>query len=189
MKAVLLELMRLDMVKTFDLNAPRNLKTMEKSLQSMEEIFGSASADRIIDVCITGAYRYGRQDSPYVFPQLIGETIIKDTSELTKGRKYFQDKWLVSCGTSRKQLEDLAATIGSHPLQHMIYVMGEDYTKQHHHNTEAGFLSCQLSTTGWAPRSPWCQSCNYTDKCKAHTEKEYHELYRIRAEDYEGNRN
>lgn len=152
----------------------------------MMATFGDISVERIVDVCVAGACKYS--DRPTTLAHVLSDSVIQSVASMTKGQKWHQNQWLLEHNLQRYDLENLARNAFTHPLAHLVYVAGEDFTKGRHHNTEIGFYSCQLFTTGWSPRSVWCRECTFADRCKVQTEKNYHELYRLRLEDYESDR-
>lgn len=153
-------------------------------MTSLMVTFGDISGERIVDLCVAGACKY--KDRPTTLGHILAESVIQAIAKTTKGQRWYQDEWLSDKGVERMELENLARNAFTHPLAHLVYIAGEDSTKANHHNTEAGFYGCQLSTTGWSPKSPWCRKCDYVERCKNQTAKNFHELYRLRIEeDYE----
>lgn len=101
------------------------------------------------------------------------------------GITYYIDRWLSSFSIDRGRLMEIMEPPKENPMRKFIYLQCEDQARSRLHNTEAGYMLCQLRTTGWAPRSALCSSCGFAERCKADTERKYPELTRLRQQDYE----
>lgn len=159
-----------------------NLRVIKKTLEDLKSRYGSVSPERIVDFCICAAYTF-RNRPRYQLKQAFGQSMMERFSAHTQGHKYYEDQWLQENNLSRKELIDsITPARKEHPLAKYIYIASEDYTKQRMLNDEVGYVLCQQSTLGWSPCSQVCQRCNFTERCKIETEKNYPELYRIRLE-------
>ena len=98
------------------------------------------------------------------------------------GMNYYIDRWLDDSELSRSCLVKMIEEPKSNSMRKYIYMEAEEQTKMRFLNTEAGYLLCQRSTTGWAPMSETCKRCEYKKQCEQATEKRLPELVRLRKE-------
>lgn len=150
-------------------------------LNRMEQEFGAITCERLVDVCVTGAYTF-RERGQWTLKQVFGPSTIKRVKEQKRGQLFYQDQWLESAGLSRGALLDMIKDRKEHPQAKFIYIQSEEATKKRQLNRKTGYFICQLSTLGWSPESEACQQCNFTADCKAETERKYPEIYRLRIE-------
>ncbi len=99
------------------------------------------------------------------------------------GMTYYINRWLSSFGINRDRLIEIMEPPRENPMRKFVYLACEDQSKSRFHNTEEGFLLCQSRTTGWTPKSEWCSSCDYEERCALATERKYPELFRLRQEE------
>lgn len=103
------------------------------------------------------------------------------------GMNYYINLWLEEGDLSRAELTKMIAKPKPHKMSKFIYMESEELIKKRFFNTEMGYMLCQRSTTGWAPRSRSCSQCKKADQCIEATDKRYPELVRLRRKDYEEN--
>ena len=96
------------------------------------------------------------------------------------GMNYYINQWLRD-GDFTKMIEKPKP----HKMSKFIYMESEELIKKRFINTDMGYMLCQRSTTGWSPRSQYCQICKNVSQCIRATEQKYPELIRLRRQDYE----
>lgn len=156
-------------------------RTIHTFLDRIEEEFGAVTCERLVDVCITGAYTF-RERSDWTLKQVFGPSTIKRVKEQKRGQIFYQNQWLETGGLSRDALLALIKDRKEHPQAKYIYIQAEEATKIRQLNRKTGFLICQLSTLGWSPMSDACNQCQFVADCQKETERKYPEIYRLRIE-------
>lgn len=156
-------------------------RTFASFLNRMEQEFGAITCERLVDICVTGAYTY-RERNQWTLKQVFGPSTIKRVKEQKRGQLFYQDQWLESAGLTRSALVNMIKDRREHPLAKFIYIQSEEATKKRQLNLKSGYFICQISTLGWSPDSEACQQCVFTDDCKHETERKYPEIYRLRIE-------
>lgn len=164
-------------------------RTMEAFIRSFGEMYpGEVNAEKLTDYCICQVYMLsmysGSLRQRWTPAHSFGGKAIRRFAGNTEGKRYFEDKFLASCGLSRKALAGEFRDRSRHPLSKFINPGYEEATKRRKHNSEAGFYICQLSTLLWNPFSALCGTCRHAVRCEAVTRLRYCELYRIRLEEY-----
>ena len=101
------------------------------------------------------------------------------------GINYYINQWLNSGNLTRAALTRMIEEPRPHKMSKFIYMESEELIKKRFLNTDMGYLLCQRSTTGWAPRSKCCQICKNSEQCIYATEQKYSELIRLRRQDFE----
>ena len=101
------------------------------------------------------------------------------------GINYYINQWLDDGELSRASLTKMIEEPKPHKMSKFIYMESEELIKKRFINTDMGYMLCQRSTTGWAPRSHCCQTCKNSSQCICATERKYPELIRLRRQDYE----
>lgn len=101
------------------------------------------------------------------------------------GINYYINQWLDDGELSRASLTKMIEEPKPHKMSKFIYMESEELIKKRFINTDMGYMLCQRSTTGWAPRSYYCQICKNSSQCICATEQKYPELIRLRRQDYE----
>lgn len=170
-------------------NGGETVRTVSGWADAMEKEYGTLSQSRIVDYCVCQAYQMSKIEDDYISDKwklshsfsINGKSWdrYKDTN---KRIKYYEDKWLSSCGLDRYQLSGVAKDRSSHPLSHLIYPEYEEYTKSRKINTEVGCFICEKSTLLYTPYSESCSVCQFAEGCQEKTQTLYPELYRIRME-------
>lgn len=165
-------------------------KTMYSFIDSVESHYnGELDSERLVDYCICQIYILSMYDDALIkrwtVSHSFGQKAIERFTGNTKGKRYYEDKYLKKNGLSRESLKAVFSNKSKHPLFQFIYPEYEELTKQRMHNSEVGFYICQLSTLLWTPFSVSCRTCNYEERCKSVTEQKYCELYRIRTEEFD----
>lgn len=146
---------------------------------------GSLNDERLVDYCVCQAHFYrdfNASGKAWVPAHSFGSNAIKRYEKAAKGKRYYEDKWLQSKSLTRKDLYSLIISKKQHPQAKYIYMPSEEITKDRFINTDNGFFLCQTSTLGWSPASASCQHCQYCENCKKETSRKFPELYRIRVE-------
>lgn len=178
------------MQETIDINFtfPRGGIAMRTTSMCIESFENDLSHERMIDFCICQVYAisgFGKSYLPkWNVGHSFGQKAITRFFRNTRGKRYYEDKWLSGAGLSRQSILDRFKNKSNHPLAAFIYPEYEEITKMRMHNSEVGFYICQVSTLLWTPFSKACRSCKHQDRCKNITGKKYDELYRIRIEEY-----
>ena len=169
------------------------MRSVDTCLDSLEKLYKSElSRERIIDFCICQVYTISKFDTYYFrkwnVSHSFGKKAIERFSQNTSGKKYYEDRWLKMYDLSRQSLVGQFDDKSSHPLHKFIFPEYEETTKIRLHDSEAGFYICQISTLLWTPFSCACRTCKNEERCKNITSRKYPELYRIRNEEYNRNK-
>lgn len=184
LKKVYTSIVRRGVNQEFTINSGgANLRTIQKLLSSLEQEYGAVSPERLVDFCVCVAHAFKGRPK-HTIKQAFGKASLERFRNNTKSHRYYEDRWLSEIGLNRKCLMDLVVVPKKHPLAQYVYIPSEDHTKKRMLNQEVGYVICQNSTLGWSPRSPVCQQCEFVERCKLETQKNYPEIYRIRLEDY-----
>lgn len=101
------------------------------------------------------------------------------------GINYYINQWLDDGELTRAALTKMIEKPRPHKMSKFIYMESEELIKKRFINTDMGYMLCQRSTTGWTPRSRYCQICKNSQQCIYATEQKYPELIRLRRQDYE----
>lgn len=101
------------------------------------------------------------------------------------GMNYYINQWLRDGDFTRASLTKMIEKPKPHKMSKFIYMESEELIKKRFINTDMGYMLCQRSTTGWSPRSQYCQICTNVSQCIRATEQKYPELIRLRRQDYE----
>lgn len=160
----------------------KNLKSISKLLEMIQDEYGDVSTMRLTDFCICSAYYFFNSNYQWNIQQAFGKTIFSRFRDGKYNKRHYEDKWLEKSNITRNELYKLIADKSEHPQAKYIYVPSEEFTKRRLLNSETGYGICQISTLGWSPLSETCGQCEFVDKCKKATEAKYPELYRIRIE-------
>lgn len=141
---------------------------------------------RIVDYVVYNASRMFSMRSDMIkyfkYNQIFGNKGLDMFLESPAGARFFERRFLKSICISKSELVNFICDKDKHPLRRYVYVKSEDRAKRRLHNSRAGFLICQNSTTLYTPLSPVCMSCVYKDECEANLYKLNSELYRLRKE-------
>lgn len=147
--------------------------------------------ERIIDVMVYSLYLKRKPMRKFTAWDVFSDmTMIKFQCQFMSengksGMNYYINKWLREANLTRTLLTKMIAKPKPHKMSKFIYLESDEMIKKRFYNTEIGYLLCQQSTTGWAPRSRNCKFCENADKCMIATEQKYPELVRLRIKDYE----
>lgn len=158
----------------------KSVRIVTKALNALEQKFGTLTAERIADYCVSSAYVFKQRQTFTICQALGAKSIERFNSD--KGLRYYEDKWLAEANIVRNDLVRLIVDKQSHPLSKFVYPLYEETTKRRVLNQEPGYYVCQVLTLGWTPFSSACSQCKYADKCQAETSKKHPELYRLRIE-------
>lgn len=170
----------------------QTLGIIENGLKSMRIKLwpGGMSDERITDYIVYHLYR--RRSSCFLFyaSDLFSDNAIGKYynqflgPDRRPGMNYYIDQWLTEGDLSRQKITNMLATPKPSKLHGLIYMPSEELTKKRFLNTENGYMLCQSSTTGWAPRSECCQQCKYQNECRTDTKLKFPELVRLRLKDF-----
>lgn len=142
------------------------------------------SVGNIVNYCVYNVNRMMKMSSSAIsifkYNHIFGATGVKRYKESPSGARYFEDLFLESINITRQELVLLISDSKEHPLFKYIYPKYEDIVKRRFFNTTAGRLLCERSTTLYAPKSPYCNKCNYAEGCKEKLKEFNSELHRIR---------
>lgn len=156
--------------------------------------YSDMACDRIVDYLVY--HLYLRRESKYRFTvgDLFGDYAIDKyrrqfMSENGKsGINYYINQWLDEDNLTRQILTAMIEEPKPHKMSKFIYMESEELIKKRFLNTDMGYMLCQTSTTGWAPRSATCQQCKNIEQCINVTSLKYPELVRLRRQDYENDK-
>lgn len=167
---------------------PLACRTVEECLQALQRQYITLGRERIVDFCICQVYALSSFGAEYLLRWRVshsfGVKARKRYAAQTPVQEYFQDKWLRSHGLSRGGLRSLFADRSHHPLYKFLFPEYEERTKGRLCGTEAGFHVCRMSTLLWTPFSAVCSRCTFSSPCREITQRRYHELYRLRLEEF-----
>lgn len=152
--------------------------------------YSNMADERIIDFVVYSLYL--KRDTTYRFTvsQIFSEGLMQKyqrqfmSADGKSGMNYYINEWLDDGDLSRSQLTKMIEKPKPHKMSKFIYMESEELIKKRFFNTEMGYMLCQRSTTGWSPRSQYCNKCQNVEQCIAITEQKYPELVRLRRMDY-----
>ncbi len=170
-----------------------NLVALEVGVEALNKLwpYEGIADDRVVDYLVYQIYRtrenlergYGWQPN-FLFTDYSIEKyrkqFIDDSGK--SGMNYYINRWLDESELSRSDLVKMIEEPKPNSMRKYIYMESEEQTKMRFLNTEAGFMLCQRSTTGWAPQSDTCKKCDYQKQCEQATAKRLPELVRLRKE-------
>ena len=162
-------------------------RVLNKFLSNVAETFGAVTEQRLVDLCVFLAYTY--RSKRFSISAIFGNASLNRFNQRKRGQCFYENEWLNKKGLTRANLLKLIDYKERHPLADYIYLPVEEPRKERLHNQRSGFIACQVSTTGWSPLSSACNECSFVDECKRETERKYPELYRIRLENGNTQRN
>lgn len=156
--------------------------------------YSNIACERIIDFLVYSLYL--KRDSTYRFTvsQIFSEGLMLKfkkqfmSADGKSGMNYYINVWLDEGDLTRSQLTKMIEAPKPHKMSKLIYMESEELIKKRFYNTEMGYMLCQRSTTGWSPRSQFCNGCKNVEQCIIVTEQKYPELVRLRRKDYENDK-
>ena len=172
----------------------QSLVVIEQGIKKINQSlfpYSDMADDRIIDYIVYFLYlkreprwRFTIDDffSDYVISRY-KQQFMSDNGKA--GINYYINQWLDDGELSRASLTKMIEKPKPHKMSKFIYMESEELIKKRFINTDMGYMLCQRSTTGWAPRSHCCQTCKNSSQCICATERKYPELIRLRRQDYE----
>jgi len=165
-------------------------RTVDACLDELQEYYSQDfGPERITDYCICQVYAISGYDKNYLRKWKVNHSFGKKATQRfvqsTRGRKFYEDRWLKANDISRQVVCDMFRDRSKHPLFKFIYPEYEESAKRRMHNSEVGFYLCLISTLLWTPFSPSCRDCKNSQRCIEVIRKKYGELYRIRKEAYQ----
>lgn len=163
-------------------------KSVGNCIESLEKAYkGEVTIERLVDYCVCQVYSVSKYNeellSRWSVSHSFGNKAFVRFCQNTKGKRYFEDRWLQENGLSRGILSDFFVEKKDHPLQKFINPDYEENTKIRMLNTEVGFYICQISTLLWNPFSNSCKACENAVRCKLVLQQKYSELYRLRIKE------
>ena len=147
--------------------------------------------ERIVDFIVYSLYLKRNTQYRFTVSQIFSEGLMRKyqkqfmSADGKSGMNYYINKWLGEGDLSRSQLTKMIEKPKPHKMSKFIYMESEELIKKRFFNTETGYMLCQRSTTGWSPRSQYCNKCKNVEQCIVTTEQKYPELVRLRKKDYE----
>lgn len=173
-----------------------NLIALEVGVKNLQKLwpYEGIADDRIVDYIVYQIYRtrqnfengYGWQPNFLFTDYSIGKYRKQFIDESGKsGMNYYINQWLDDAELTRGDLVRIIEDPKPNSMRKYVYMESEEQTKKRFLNTEAGFILCQRSTTGWAPLSETCERCEYQKQCEQATEKRLPELVRLRREKHD----
>lgn len=171
----------------------QTLAVIQKGIDKINKLlfpYSDMADDRIIDYVVYHLYlkrepRWGISITDLFTDYAINKYRQQFMSENGKsGINYFINQWLDDAYLTRSALVKMIEKPKPHKMSKFIYLESEELIKKRFYNTEMGYMLCQRSTTGYAPRSSSCQGCRFTSRCQENTDKKYPELLRLRRKDY-----
>lgn len=170
-----------------------NLIALEVGVKNLQKLwpYEGIADDRIVDYIVYQVYRtrqnfengYGWQPNFLFTDYSIDKYRRQFIDESGKsGMNYYINQWLNDAELTSGDLVKIIEDPKPNSMRKYIYMESEEQTKRRFLNTEAGFMLCQRSTTGWAPMSETCGRCEYQEQCEQATEKRLPELVRLRRE-------
>ncbi len=153
--------------------------------------YSNMADERIVDFLVYSLYL--KRDSIYRFTvsQIFSEGLMLKfqrqfmSADGKSGMNYYINEWLDDGDLSRSKLTKMIEKPKPHKMAKFIYVESEEVIRKRFYNTEMGYMLCQRSTTGWTPRSQYCNGCKNAGQCMMVTERKYPELIRLRRKDFE----
>lgn len=172
----------------------QSLVVVEQGIKKINQAlypYSNMADDRIIDYLVYFLYLKREPRWRFTINDIFSDYAISRyrqqfMSENGKsGINYYINQWLDSGDLTRAALTKMIEKPKPHKMSKFIYLESEDLIKRRFFNTDMGYMLCQLSTMGWAPRSKWCQVCINASQCICATERKYPELIRLRRQDYQ----
>lgn len=171
-----------------------SLQMVQEGIKRLNKIlfpYSNMADERIIDFIVYSLYL--KRDAQYRFTvsQIFSEGLMQKyqkqfmSADGKSGMNYYINEWLDDADLSRQQLTKIIEKPKPHKMSKFIYMESEELIKKRFFNTNTGYMLCQRSTTGWAPRSQYCNKCKSVEQCIMITEQKYPELVRLRRKDYE----
>lgn len=172
----------------------QSLAVVEQGIKKINQAlypYSNMADDRIIDYLVYFLYLKREPRWRFTVNDIFSDYAISRyrqqfMSENGKsGINYYINQWLDGGNLTRAALTKMIEKPKPHKMSKFIYLESEDLIKRRFFDTDMGYMLCQLSTMGWAPRSKWCQVCINASKCICATERKYPELIRLRRQDYQ----
>ena len=170
-----------------------NLLMLQKDVQVLSKLwaYDGMADDRVVDYVVYQIYRkrdniskgYGWQVHHMFTDYAVEKYRHQFMSEEGKsGMNYYINQWLDENDLSRQALVKMIEPPKPNSMRKYVYMESEEVTKRRFLNTDAGYILCQRSTTGWSPQSETCMACKFKEQCEMDTERRLPELVRMRRE-------
>lgn len=171
----------------------QSLVTIERGIKKINQFlfpYSDMADDRIIDYIVYFLYLKREPRWRFTIDDFFSDHAISKYRQqfMSEGGKtgvnYYINQWLDGGELSRASLTKMIEEPKPHKMSKFIYMESEELIKKRFINTDMGYMLCQSSTTGWAPRSRCCQICKNSSQCISATKRKYPELIRLRKQDY-----
>lgn len=158
----------------------RVLETFTDEITKKES--GLVNIGTIIDYCIHQVYNWRDKErwKKFTINWAFGKKAIDRYYSAKSGARYYQGLWLKENGLSREDLKYKFGSANNYSIKQFEYVSAEETTKFRLLNKEAGPYVCAALTTLYAPKSPACTQCKYSNQCANKLKELNPELYRLR---------
>lgn len=172
----------------------QSLAVVERGIKRINQVlfpYSDMADGRIIDYIVYFLYLKREPRWRFTVNDMFGDYAISKyrnqfmSDDGKTGINYYIDQWLRDGGFTRSSLTKLIEKPKPHKMSKFIYMESEELIKKRFLNTDMGYMLCQSSTTGWAPRSRQCQICKNSSQCIYVTEQKYPELIRLRRQEFE----
>lgn len=176
---------------------PQSGISLQMTIEGVERLnkklfpYSNMADERIVDFIVYSLYLKRNTQYRFTVSQIFSEGLMRKyqkqfmSADGKSGMNYYINKWLDEGDLSRSQLTKVIEKPKPHKMSKFIYMESEELIKKRFFNTEMGYMLCQRSTTGWSPRSQYCNKCKNVEQCIVTTEQKYPELVRLRKKDYE----
>lgn len=170
-------------------NGYQTKQVFDQFINMFKSKYGVNCEERLVDFCIFAAKYYSNIATRNI-KQVFSKGTITRFEKSNSTSRYIEDRWLAvrSKELTRQALVNMMIP-QKHPQSKYLYMPSEENTKSRFLNQPIGFALCQTSTLGWSPLSPSCCVCEFTSNCKLYTSRKYPEIYRLRKEYYEREKN
>lgn len=166
------------------------MRSVDTCVKALENRYGALQRERIADYCVCQVYALSCFGAEYLSRWRVSHSFGTKAQErfaaATRGKRYWEDRWLAQTGLSRREVVWAIEDRRQHPLSRFVYPEYEEATKERLLSTPVGYYICGASTLLWTPFSPSCRACTSSEACRRRTERLYGELYRIRIAEYNG---
>lgn len=176
---------------------PQNGISLQMTIEGVERLnkklfpYSNMADERIVDFIVYSLYLKRNTQYRFTVSQIFSEGLMRKyqkqfvSADGKSGMNYYINEWLNEGDLSRSQLTKMIEKPKPHKMSKFIYMESEELIKKRFFNTDMGYMLCQCSTTGWSPRSQYCNKCKNVEQCIMTTEQKYPELVRLRKKDYE----
>lgn len=170
-------------------NGYQTKQVFDRFIDMFTSKYGVNCEERMVDFCVFAAKYYSNIATRNI-KQVFSKGSLTRFASVNSSDRYIEDRWLATQNKqlSRRGLVNLMVP-QKHPQSKYLYMPSEENTKSRFLNQPIGFALCQSSTLGWSSLSPSCCTCKFVPNCKVFTSQKYPEIYRLRKEYYEREKN